>query len=390
MIIFLPVHLYKQDATRKFDIELRSRYERRTDRDFSAATNDNRSDLYTRVRIGTGFEFNGGWTGYAQYQFGSDLIWRLSGNKSDGSGDILQAFAEKKTDDYDFKVGRQRWKLGSERLIGVSDWTNRSRSFDGVRFANKKFDFFAGKIGVQDSAPMDARVAAISTDSHFGTTSLLFKHDSAAAGSVDIYTLDHSKSGKLFGFNYDFEFAGQAGRNGTREHRAWAYHTQVGKDLGSKASLSLKWDAASGGDTTDPTSHTFDNLYPTNHKFYGLMDMHAWKNMDQVAAELKYKFEPKVDLVGRVSRNWLHDSRDGWYRSNGTINQWSGGNFVDPTGSSGRDLGWEYDIEAQWKKSSNENVLLGVGVYKPGSFVSAFTGTTKQQVFGCLMYSLKF
>ncbi len=371
---FMPPVL---DDALGFDLDLRTRFGRRTDRDFSAATNDNRYDFLTRIRVGKSFEFNNGWTGYAQYQFTNDLRWGFPNNGSVTDSDLFQGYLQHKTEGSDFKVGRQQMKVGSERLIGFSDWSNRARSFDAVRWQKSKFDSFGGA------------VAGASMQSKFGLSTVIYKHDQIQSGSVDHYTVDHWTSGKVMGLAYDLDGALQAGRNGGRDQRAWAFHAQLGKDLSSKSKVSLRWDAASGGAATASSDHSFDNLYPSNHKFFGLMDMMTWRNMDQVAAEINHSCGEKMDFTARVCRNWLHDSHDAWYGSHG-VNQWSGGTYVDPTGASGRDLGWEYNVESNWKKSHSESVLFGLGVFKPGSFVTAISGPTKQQVYGTISYSVKF
>ena len=55
-------------------------------------------------------------------------------------------------------VGRQKIVTGSERLIGMGEWTNVGRSFDCVRFQNARWDAFAGTVGVSRPRPRDARI----------------------------------------------------------------------------------------------------------------------------------------------------------------------------------------------------------------------------------------
>ncbi len=269
------------------------------------------------------------------------------------------------------------------------EWVNRSRSLDAIRFQNGQFDAFAAEVGIQNFQPQQARIAGISIPNRVGVTTLIFKHDKAAT-STDHWTLSEAANGHAYGLNYDFEGALQSGHIGGKTVEAWAVHMQVGNKLSKSSRVSFEWNAESGGSSTASKVRTFDNLYPTNHKFYGLMDMQAWKNMSQIALIYTNKVRPDVDLKARVGKNWLQDSRDAWYGATGVPNRYSGGAFSDPTGASGKDLGTEFDLESVWKKNSKESLLFGVGLYEPGHFVSNLTGSSQLQVFTCLQYSLRF
>ena len=387
MILF-PVHVFDNLNQTKFDIEYRTRFERRLDKDFSKSNRDNRTDLFQRLRVGMKVEGNDHWTGFAQFQFGHDLITTSQKNSSDESRDLLQVYAQRQVGDNKLTVGRQKINLGSERLIGSLEWINRSRSFDAFRYQTPKFDAFAASIGIQNLQPQQARIGVISVNQKNGAVSLIFKHDKAPQ-SIDHWTLDESARGSLAGLEYDFDGALQKGSNGGKDVDAWAAHLQVAKKLGSKSRAGLEWNGASGG-TSATKVRTFDNLYPTNHKFYGLMDMHAWKNLNQVAFTLSNKARADVDVNFRVAKNWLQDSKDAWYGATGVPNRYAGGAFVATTGASGKDLGMEWDLETNWKKSSKESVLFGLGYYEPGHFVSNLSGSGQGQVFTCLQYSLKF
>ncbi len=389
MIIVFPTHLYDAVQQAQFETEYRVRFERRLDKDFSKTNRDNRSDLYQRARVGMKFQGDGNWSGFAQFQFAHDLITTPQRNSSDESRDILLAYALQKNKDGKLTIGRQKIDIGSERLIGSLEWINRSRSFDAIRFQTPQYDAFAAVVGIQNLQPQQARIVGVSVPTAFGTTTLIFKHDKNGS-TTDHWTLSQASKGNVGGFKYDFEGALQNGHSGGKAVDAWAIHAMIGKALTSTSQIGLEWNAASGGSSTGSKVRTFDNLYPTNHKFYGLMDMHAWKNLDQIALTHTQKLRQDIDLKTRVGKSWLRDSRDAWYGVTGVPNRYSGGALVDPTGASGKDLGVEWELEAVWKKSAKESVLFGVGYYKPGHFVSNLTGSGQGQVFTCLQYSVKF
>jgi len=58
------------------------------------------------------------------------LVYTASNMKD--NFDFRQAYLEFKVPHADIKAGRQELRFGGERLVGVSDWTNVSRTFDAV------------------------------------------------------------------------------------------------------------------------------------------------------------------------------------------------------------------------------------------------------------------
>src|SRR5205823_2102002 len=122
-----------------------------------------------------------------------------------------------------------------------------------------------------------------------------------------IYTVGlrlKSTPGKLHGFDYELEGAYQLGRDGGRltnsfpnaggvmlAHHAFAVEAKAGYTWDScalKPRFGIEYDVASGDKSQfDHSDQSFLNLFPTNHKFYGYMDLFAWKNMHDASAQLK-------------------------------------------------------------------------------------------------------
>ncbi len=374
----------------QFEGEYRARIERRLDKDFDGGIRDNRTDLVQRVRVGGRLKSNGPWSGYGQLQYAHNLSWTPALNSSDESTDLLQLYAQWNKSGDKFTIGRQKISFGSERLIGSLEWVNRSRSFDGIRFQNARFDAFAAQIGVQNLRPQKVRLLGFSLPNSAGASSLIYKHDETGAGDTDIWTLSHALKRALSGVEFEFEGAGQLGRTAGKDVQAWALHLQATKVLDKTSKITAEWNAASGGRASGSKVHTFDNLYPTNHKFYGLMDMHAWKNLNQFSLGYTTKPRQNLELKLRVAHNWLLDSRDAWYGASGLPNKHGAAVFIDPTGASGRELGFEWNVEGIWARSPKETVSMGLGLYQPGRFVRLQTGRNQLQLFGYVQYGLKF
>lgn len=277
-------------------IDVRERFERRLNRDFSDQKNDDRTDWFTRVRVGATATKGKEWAFALQYQYSHDWIDRQAGKSTDEASDLSLAYVQHKSNAATVTVGRQKVSLGTERLIGAGEWLNVPRSMDGFRIQNKEWDAFAFKIGVGQPKPQDARVFGLSRNWKWGQSSVIYKHDVVNARTVDLGTVSHWMNRKFGAWMVDAEAAIQFGKNRGRDQRAWAWHSAAWYPLGPKTKGFVEFNAASGGSNAD-TVFTFDNLYPTNHKFYGSMDMQGWKNVNEIAAGVVHQPNPQLDLT---------------------------------------------------------------------------------------------
>lgn len=393
MPIPLPAGLFFASQANKqvlqLETEARVRFERRLDRDFSANRADDRSDLHQRYRIGVRWKPRPGLVGFLQYQYAHTSMRTSAFNASDESSDVLQANLQFSEGNRSLTLGRQRTNLGSERLIGSAEWNNVTRAFDGIHYRDPKWELFAARVGVQQPLPGEARLAAATHRWAYGETSLIFKHDAPATGSIDLWTLTHSYRTNWGSSTFEGEFAYQFGKNLGRNHQAWAYHLQVSRPLAPKWTGSIEWNSASGGGATG-TSRTFDNLYPSNRKFFGVNDMLTWRNVDHLQVTATYKPREDLQILGRLSTSWLHDRTDAWYAASGRPNQGPSGPLWDPSGNSGRHLGWEVDLEGSWRRNQREALAAGVGLFVPGQFVRRLVTNPRSQVFVYAQYAIKF
>lgn len=369
--------------------EMRERYERRVDRDFRSNVNDNRSDAFSRVRGGFDWKLGTKWSGSVQLQYAHDAIWTLKKNFSTDFRDMTLGFVAYKTDTGTLTLGRQKIAIGSERLIGPLEWSNFSQVFDGVRFQTPQLDVFAFSVGLAVPNKYDARAVGANYKSNLGETLGVFKHDKTATGKTDVATIAHHWMRKAQKMSYDIEAAIQFGKQSGATVEAWAWHSRAAYQATPKVSIYGEVNAASGGNGTKV--RTFDNLYPTNHKFYGSMDMQSWKNMNELEVGVEYK--PKSDLDMKL--HWhglgLRDAKDGWYGALGGLNPRVGGTFIDATGASGREVGHEVDFDVTYRMDKQWTVMSGVGIFNPGRFVKALNGgVANTQLWGYLSVQFKF
>jgi hypothetical protein len=126
--------------------------------------------------------------------------------------------------------------------------------------------------------------------------------------------------------------------------------------------------AYSSGDknSADGTHGTFDNLFPTNHKFYGYMDFLSLQNLQDLRAiyQLKPTTRSSVSLEGHLF--WLADTADVLYNVGGGPRT-TGGYGVH----SGYDnyVGSEVDLVAGYAVTRYAQIEAGYGHFFAGKYI---------------------
>lgn len=369
--------------------EFRTRYERRLDRDFKAANTDNRSDFGNRFRLSAAWQVEDKVRLFVEYQYSHALVWTAAKNASTDHSDIFQAYAAVGLPKGALTLGRQTVQFSSSRLLASSDWGEVGRSFDGARYKDDKVDVLVAKVGAASPHPRFARIAAAGYQWSGGTTAVIFKHDEVGASTIDTSTFDHAAKGHSRGIDWEAEAALQLGRTGHRDVEAWAYHLRGQKTLGARDKVGVELNVASGGQEPG-TNRTYDSLFFSSHRFFWKLDMQGWKNVNLISADYDHAFSQTQNLRFRGAYTSLRDASDAWYGGNGNPNKRNGGVFQDPTGLSGRDLGWELDVEFGWKPAADCQATLGCSIFFPGRFVRSLSGENRPQQFAYLMVTKKF
>lgn len=322
------------------------------------------------------------------------------------------------------KVGRQELIYGDERLIGAFDWNNFSRTFDAVkvRYEIPKFwlDAFAGHVvEIRDYGPDDNRGWTFNDANWKDTFAALYGSTTVIPNqTTDLYLIYRNKKdndpvyedvlgnramaydikqevytigtrmkslpGRLKGFDYEFEGVYQFGRADGRigaaypnsagdslEHSAFALEGRAGytfEDLSWKPRLGLEYSLASGDtDPNDDKNESFLNLFPTNHKFYGYMDMFAWKNIHNPSVSLKFAPDPKITVQIDGHGFWLFTNEDAWYRANAVTQ-------VRPVNAAARDadpfIGTEVDLTVGYTPVKWLRFLAGYSHFFAGEYLA--------------------
>ncbi len=341
-------------------------------------------------------------------------------NPESDSMDLHQAYVtlgNHKQFPLSLKIGRQELSYGDERLIGAFAWNNIGRVFDAakLRWQNPYFaaDFFSGRIIIADdnnfNMPNDydwfSGVYASTKLIPKQTTELYLLSRNTSAGSPtvngtgqpallngppprDIYTVGlrmKSAPGEFGNWDYTTELMGQFGHFndpalpvGSRslEHLAYAFFAGGGytwTDFRYTPRVGLEYNYGSGdSDPLDDKHETFENLFPTNHKFYGYMDFVSLQNIHNVRITSSLKPLPRLTLLGEYHAFWLADTSDNFYAVNGTRR---GG--ISPIAGIGYGLnstygnyvGSEIDLVATYAVSPQANLEVGYGHFFVGDYI---------------------
>ena len=309
------------------------------------------------------------------------------------------------------KVGRQELSYGEERLVGAFGWNNIGRSFDAVklRWQNEWFgaDFFSGvpvipedgRFDVDNSHDWFSGIYATSLKIPKNIFDVYFLSRNANRMAIniepspqfpqptarDIYTIGgrlKSKPGELGNYDYSLEGAYQFGdfaataTSARLRQDAFMFCAQAGytfADLWATPRLGAEFDYSSGdANSADGVHGTFDNLFPTNHKFYGSMDFISLQNIQDVGVNLTLKPTPRMSVAFMGNVFWLADTHDAFYNVGGG----SRGSAATPAGTGyginpgyGSFVGSELTAIAGYALTRNAQIEAGFGHFFTGAYI---------------------
>ncbi len=334
-------------------------------------------------------------------------------------GDIQNLFVDVKLADIDdhgayLRVGRQEMLLGSQRLISPLDWANTRRTFQGVSAfrEGEKFDLTA--FWVQPVIPNASRLDSVDDKQNFagiwatyrpqkGTFFDLYylwlnnPNNVTQLGDPRSPTTVNTLGTRYAGNNCDFLFDGEAmlqlGDVQTRNLVAGAATAGLGYNF-SKLPLNptiwAYYDWASG--TNNPgtgTNHTFNQLFPFGHYYFGFIDDVGRQNLQDLNAHL-YLYPAKwITLNAQFHHFTLDSATDALYNAGGAAIR------RDATGRAGTNVGDELDLVANFHLGAHSDILIGYSVLFPGSFIQqtvtpATAGSGRNQELFYVQYSFRW
>ena len=307
----------------------------------------------------------------------------------------------------DAKVGRQEILLDGWRLFGNTIWTAGMQTHDAISFSHKhdNMSLFLAYISAvendrtddpNDSTDRESYLAHLNVKGVLGgqfSGYLNWDSNSAAALATtrdnDIWTMGGRQAGKLAGLDYRGEAYYQWGNaNGQKDtgltaanlttdadREAYMFGLRVGKTFNNvsfKPGVTLWYDYLSGTTDEDQRNgdwHSFNTLWDTGHKFYGLQDLFLGVGgggnagtqglgLQDLAIKTKVNPIPGWTLKADYHWFWTAESIAANTTTRGFENTTTQGNeAVD------NDLGTELDITAVTKMNANTKVMIGYSHY---------------------------
>lgn len=406
--------------------------------DFSAASPTDNSNDYWLNRLLLRIDYKNDWftffvEGRSSYAFGDDRYTATAPGKNmaedDGPLQLQMAyvvFGNLKEFPVTVKVGRQELMYGDQRLVGNAFWLNIPHTFDAVkvRYQDSFFgvDLFAANLVYVDADHFEEGKSQDTLSGAYFDFPGLSKDDvneaylfarNVSRGIVtddwtdvpapfrftapqDIYTLGYhakSKPNTLGPWDYGFEAMWQFGDRTAvfpatsvavakaaprLSQNAWAFVAQTGYTLiddAYKPRVAVIVSVASGDKSpTDRDSETFQNLLPSNHGLYGIMDLSSLQNIEDYRLSYTMKPSTVTSFALDFHKQYLESTDDYWYNIAGVPRNTAGaapgsgkGFNINPGYSS--DLGEELDAIAGWTVVRGLMLEAGVGRFFRGEYI---------------------
>lgn len=360
--------------------------------------------------------------------------------------DFFQTFADVRYKKSNLFVGRQILRFGDERVLGPSDWTNNSRTWDGadLRIGDKNrvdvwttsvvqvyptsldkhgagltFHGVVGQftIGQQDTSPVGQKTASQSGRQRPGRP---------AEGNVvrqpDNFLIEpfllvrtnprvRSLAGNQFGSEAEFTYGSyfqavlpfgfQASGTGDLQRGSYStdsIHAGAGIIRGGWVARSFPWQPHIEGEYDYATGNTrrnlgrvstYDQQYPSNHNAFGLVDLFGFQNIKQdrlnlSATPLKGE-DSNLQALFQVGSLHLATARDAVYASAGSTFQ-----AAPARGFRGDGIGTEFDASAKYIWRQSYVAYIGVGhLFNGASLTSTGRGAPITLAYFQLLYRFR-
>lgn len=339
-------------------------------------------------------------------------------NDQDASVGIHEAYFTLKnfaTLPVDLKLGRQEVIVDGHRLFGDTLWTMGQQTHDALRLDHAHDNMsltYAYILGAESGLAVNSNaINDDDTEAHLlrfgykgllgGDLSVIYSYLNDPCGVTtgcsltaskdnDFHTIGFRQAGQLYGIDYRGEYYYQwgnadyaaqniAGRTNdvassrSVDRDAYMFGVRVGKtfnNVNMKPGLTVWYDYLSGTsdsdiDTTgDATWGSFNTLFDTGHKFYGLQDLFlgvgtgnatngtAGLGLQDLA--IKAKLSPMPGWTVKADYHWF-------WTAEGVVG--NPGASLNGDGTVSNALGNELDITIINKYNANTNIMIGFSNY---------------------------
>jgi hypothetical protein len=373
-----------------FDLEVRERGEGQTAMSYVAGNGNG----YGLGRIRGGFTVAPTtWLNtYIQFQdahaFSLPLVYTASNMRN--TFDFRQAYLRVHLKGAEVLAGRQELRFGGERLIGVSDWTNVSRTFDAVsgKFGGRNHvALFSASVVLIHPTSLDMHAAGLNFHGAYGSIGSWVPHttiepyvfvkalprvlsqQSIYGTETEVVTGMRVVGNLPRHFDYTLEGTLERGSFSNNSIHAGAGYAKLSytAPMPWGPRLQGEYDYATGNSQRNPLRiSTFDQLYPSAHNVFGLEDLFGWQNIKQVRVNLD--LNPMRHLTFLLQQEFLNaaNTHDSVYSGSGSvlIKHPSAGFASDQIGSG-------FDISSKYVFRDNLVLNSGVAHFFPGALMTA-------------------
>lgn len=310
--------------------------------------------------------------------------------------DLRQAFVElgnMEKSHFAVRAGRQELNFGEQRILGSANWLNTPRTFDAVRagvsYGNVRVDAFSASVVNPVDGAFDHHKEGEDLHGLYGAiTHVLpgasiepyflwhlgggFKDEEGAPARRSSKTIALRIAGKP-GKHVDYvvHLLRQFGNLGADTISAYAMNFDLGykwPDAFLQPRVFADFAYASGdGNAHDGRINTFDQIYPSNHGLYGIVDLFGWRNLQDLKGGLDLNPARKLRCSTVLHNLYLANSHDGLY--NGV------GNLVvrEAAGGDGSHIGQELEETGAYSLTKYLSAGIGFGHLFPGRFIKNAT-----------------
>src|SRR3984885_5302455 len=308
--------------------------------------------------------------------------------------DLRQGYLEFHHNNTQLYAGRRELKYGDERVVGISDFTNNSRTFDGFfgHFGDKKdknnIDVFSTSVVKVNPTSLDTHGAGLTFHGVYGTIGsrvpntvlqpfVLVKAFPRVNSQQGIYgsevetTFGAEMDGHLpAGFDYDVVGDLQRGSYSNDSIHSGAGIAKVAylfNFVPWKPRLGGEYDYATGDPHQNPSRiSTYDQLYPSDHNSFGLFDLFGFQNIKERRVNLDLGPTQNLTLLFQGEALGVASRFDSVYNSgSGAIVRAPAQGFATNRLGDGFDASAKYVFHDYWA------VNAGVGHFFPANLMSA-------------------
>ena len=316
------------------------------------------------------------------------------GSNMRDSFDLRQGYLQFHQNYFALTVGRRELRYGSERVIGISDFTNNSRTWDGFyahisdHTDRNNVDVFSTSVVAVHPTSLDTHGAGLTFDGIYGTigswipnttfqpfvlvrTAPRVESQQGTFGSEVETTFGAEMEGRLPAkFNYDVLGDLQRG-----SHSSDSIHAGAGIAKVAYLFDSLPWKPRLGGEydyaTGNPHQNsgrisTYDQQYPSNHNAFGLFDLFGFQNIKQERINLDLGPTRNLSLLIQGEAIGVASRFDNVYDSAAGVAVHS-----PARGFATNSIGDAFDVSAKYVYHDHWVWNGGISHFFPGSLMAA-------------------